>query len=243
MVKEVTLASQFSPKELADFLDPQEHESTPPDDPSLKLSLLNFILFMGSPQGAYEAARKNNQHCYPDIELLSYYQVARMARVLSGVITWEHDMCVKSCAGFTGPFEHLSRCPDCVEFRYKEKEFEDSGGQVKIPQKVFTTFPAGPQLQARWKRAWMAKEMFYRWEKTQELQQEHGGLNEPLGIYDNILCGEAYLDAVDDGVINEYDTVLMLSIDSGQLYENKQSDCWIYIWLVIDLGPDKHYKI
>ena len=243
MVKEVTLASQFSPEELADLLDPQEHDSTPPDDPSLKLSLLNFISFLGSPQGAYEAARENTQQCYPDIELLSYYQVARMARILSGVITWEHDMCVKSCAGFTGPFEHLQRCPDCGELRYKEKEFEDSGGQVKIPRKVFTTFPVGPQLQARWKHARMAREMFYRWEKTQELRQERGGLNEPLGIYDDILCGEAYLDAVDDGVINEYDTVLMLSIDGAQLYESKQSDCWIYIWLVVDLGPDKRYKI
>ena len=75
MVKEVTLASQFSTEELADFLDPQEHESTPPDDPTLKLSLLNFISFLGSPQGVYEAGRENIQLCYPDIELLSHYRV------------------------------------------------------------------------------------------------------------------------------------------------------------------------
>ena len=152
-------------------------------------------------------------------------------------------MCVKSCVGFTGPFVNLDRCPDCGEFRYKEKEFEDSDGELKIPRKVFTTFPVEPQLQARWKHPQTAKDMSYRWEKTQELQRERGELNEPLGIYDDILCGDAYLDAVDDGVINEYDTVLMLSIDGAQLYESKQSDCWIYIWIVIDLGPDKRYKI
>ena len=152
-------------------------------------------------------------------------------------------MCVNSCAGFTDPFKNLQLCPDCGESRYKEKEFQDLGGVVKIPRKVFTMFPVELQLQAHWKHAQMAKDMFYRWEKTQELQRERGRLNEPLRIYNNILCGEAYLDAVDDGVINKYNTVLMLSIDGVQLYENKQSICWIYIWLIVDLGPDKCYKI
>jgi hypothetical protein len=36
--------------------------------------------------------------------------------------------------------------------------------------------------------------------------------------------------------------VLMLSIDGAQLYQSKQSDCWIYIWVVYDLAPDKRYK-
>ena len=37
--------------------------------------------------------------------------------------------------------------------------------------------------------------------------------------------------------------MLMLSIDGAQLYQSKESDCWIYIWILIDLGPDKRYKI
>ena len=56
MVKDATLASQFDPKELAELLEPQEHKSTPPDDPNLKLSLLNYISFMGASQHIYEAA-------------------------------------------------------------------------------------------------------------------------------------------------------------------------------------------
>ena len=83
----------------------------------------------------------------------------------------------------------------------------------------------------------MAKDMSYRWEKTEELR------NENSGIYDDILCGESYRKLVDDGQIKEYDTVLMLSIDGAQLYQSKQSDCWIYIWILVDLGPDKRYKI
>jgi hypothetical protein len=98
---------------------------------------------------------------------------------------------------------------------------------------VFTTFPVGPQLQACWKHPETAKKMFYRWEKTQDLQRECEESAEAPGIYDDILCGEAYLDAVGDTPIDEYDTVLMLSIDSAQLHKNKMSDCWIYIWIVV----------
>ena len=170
MVKEATLASQFDTEDLAEFLEPSEHTSTPSDDLSLKLSLLNFISLMGYPQDTYEATRRNIQNCHPDIELLSLYQVERRARDLSGVVTWEHHMCVNSCVGFTGPFANSERCHDCGELRYKQKELEESGGENKVPRKVFTTFPAGPQLQARWKHPHTAKDMFYRWEKTQELR-------------------------------------------------------------------------
>ena len=34
----------------------------------------------------------------------------------------------------------------------------------------------------------------------------------------------------------------MLSIDSAQLFEKKQSDCWIYIWVLLDLAPNLWYK-
>ena len=84
--------------------------------------------------------------------------------------------------------------------------------------------------------------MFYRWDKTEELLRDLG-TGEPLGIFDDILSGRAYLDLVDEGKIGKYDTVLMLSIDGAQLYRNKQSGCWIYIWILVDLAPDKRYKI
>ena len=114
---------------------------------------------------------------------------------------------------------------------------------VKIPKQVFTTIPVGPQLQAHWKHPQAAKDMYYWWEKTQELRQERAASGEPPGLYNDILCGTAYLDLVDEGTIGEYDTVLMLSIDGVQLCESKQSDCWIYIWILVDLGPDQCYKI
>ncbi|EKM49948.1 uncharacterized protein PHACADRAFT_200802 [Phanerochaete carnosa HHB-10118-sp] len=34
----------------------------------------------------------------------------------------------------------------------------------------------------------------------------------------------------------------MLSLDGAQLYRNKQSDCWMYIWILLDRSPDSCYK-
>ena len=243
LIKTASLASQFDPDELAEFLDPREHESEPPDDPGLKLSLLNFISFMGHSQTAYNDACQNVRQCFPDIEILSYYQVERRAQNFSGVITWEHHMCVRSCIGFTGPYANLEQCPRCGELRYKEKDLEESDGERKVPRQVFTTFPVGPQLQAHWKHPQTAKDMHYRWEKTQELLQERSLSGESPDTSDDIFCGEDYIRLVEEGVVGEYDSVLMLSMDGAQLYESKQSDCWIYIWILADLCPDKRYKV
>lgn len=240
MVKEATLESQFSPEELDGLLNPMEHESTPMDDPNLMMSLRTFIGLLDSSQKNYDLMRLISRARDNEIEMLSYYRVERKAQQLSGVVTWEHDMCVKSCVGFTGPFEHLDRCPDCGAPRYDQ----DEPTGKKLPQKVFTTFPIGPQLQARWKNPEMAKKMHYRWEKTQDLRREHEESPDTApGVYDDILSGQAYLDAASEAPINEYDTVLMFSVDGAQLCEHKKSDCWIYIWIILDLAPDERYKI
>ena len=234
------MASQFSAEELADFLDPLEHSSTPEDDPDLMLSLQTFIGFLGSTQGDYERMRRYTHQRDPNIKMLSYYQVERRARQLSGIISWESHMCINSCVGFTGPFADLDHCPECAAPRYTQEEFEDD---ARIPRQVFTTFPVGPQLQSRWKHPQTAERMFYRSTKTQDLHQEFEESEIAPEIYDDILCGQTYLDATKEAPIDEYDTVLMLSIDGAQLYKNKKSDCWIYIWIILDLGPDERYKI
>ena len=53
----------------------------------------------------------------------------------------------------------------------------------------------------------------------------------------------AYLDAVKNAPINKHDPVLVLSIDGAQLYRNKKLNCWMYIWILLNLGPDERYKI
>ena len=116
-----------------------------------------------------------------------------------------------------------------------------SGSKNKVPEKVFTTFAFGPQLHARWKSPKTAQKMFYQQDKTcDKLGRDVDDMDY---IYDDIFCGSDYLEAVENEDINNYDMVVMPSIDSAQLYCNKKSDCWIYIWINLDLTPDQCYKI
>ncbi|KAG2340367.1 hypothetical protein BDR05DRAFT_1002561 [Suillus weaverae] len=62
-----------------------------------------------------------------------------------------------------------------------------------------------------------------------------------IPIVDDIAMGHDYLGAVLDGDIKANDIVLMVSLDGAQLYKSKQSDCWMYLWVILNLAPDKHY--
>ena len=243
MVRAATLESQSSPEECAALREPKEYDPSPVDDCFLKHAIQNFIDLLGCPEDAYTRVSRNNQELHPEDPVFSYDQVKRKVRKLSGVSTWEHHMCIGGCLGFTGPFSDLEECPNCGEPRYDQAKFIASKGLVKEPRKIFTTFPVGPQLQARWRSPETAERMRYRWRKTRELRQERAESGGFTGIYDDVLSGEAYLHAVENGSIRERDIVLMFSIDGAQLYRHKLSDCWIYVWILLDLAPDERYKI
>jgi len=63
-----------------------------------------------------------------------------------------------------------------------------------------------------------------------------------IDTYDDVYCSSILLNAALRGDLTANDTVLMLSIDGVQLYQSKQSDCWIYIWVLLDLAPNLRYK-
>lgn len=68
-------------------------------------------------------------------------------------------------------------------------------------------------------------------------------MGSPEYIYNSIFCGSDYLDTIQNGDINNYNTVIILSVDGVQLYQSKKSDCWIYVWIVLNLTLDQCYKI
>jgi hypothetical protein len=143
--------------------------------------------------------------------------------------------------GYTGPFAELGCCPYCAEMRY---EPETSGGDRKnISKKQFHIFPIGPQLQALWRTPEGADNMGYRGRCTSsvldELRENNGQRKSP---YTDFFDGLDYLTEVQDGRISTDDMVLVLLIDGAQLYRNKVSECWIYIWIIFDLPPWLHYK-
>ena len=63
----------------------------PLDDKDLKLSLLNYLSLLGSSRKTSEDIHQNIHTCVAGTEPLSYYQIERRARNLSGLTTWECD--------------------------------------------------------------------------------------------------------------------------------------------------------
>ena len=243
MVKEATLTSQFTPAKLRNFHNPRGIQFSPSDNKDLRFSIRFFILSLdhNQSQKAYTTTRENILDRYPDSEMLSYDQVKRRVSNLSGVVTLKHDMCVDTHVAFTGPFARLEHCPHCGQSRYNEEKLAKSGSKNKDPWKVFMMFPLGPQLQARWRSPEAAQKMRYRRRKTEEILRARAQGEDY--VYDDVSCGSDYLDAVEDGRIKVDDTVVVFSVDGAQLCRSKKSDCWIYIWILLDLAPDQRYKI
>jgi Transposase family tnp2 len=50
------------------------------------------------------------------------------------------------------------------------------------------------------------------------------------------------LNAWHMGQIKKGDVLLQLSLNGAQLYRNKESDCWIFIYIIHNLSPDLRYK-
>ena len=150
MAKAATLESQFSPGELLALQNPQNDQFSPSDDQDLHLSINFYISSLDhiQSQKAYAKSHENILKHFPGSKMLSYNQVKRWVSILSGIVTWKHDMCFNSCVGFTGPFSEMADCPYCSEPRYDQHKLVKT--KKKVPRKVFTTFALGPQVQARW---------------------------------------------------------------------------------------------
>ena len=88
-----------------------------------------------------------------DDVILSFDQVKRQIRWLSGVMPLEHDMCTNSCVAFTRPYSELDCCPRCSEPRHFP-------GSTK-PQKQFSTVPISPVVQAFYASSELSQHMCY----------------------------------------------------------------------------------
>ncbi|KAJ3848732.1 hypothetical protein EV368DRAFT_6288, partial [Lentinula lateritia] len=110
--------------------------------------------------------------------------------------------------------------------------------------KEFTTIPISTQLQALRCTKQGSAAFQYRKHYTEKILSELKENDEVRTTpYTDFFNGSDYLDVVQEGKIGDNNMVLMLSIDRAQLYRNKTSDCWIYIWVVLDHDPSMCYKV
>lgn len=211
------------------------------DDHKILETAIKLYLGLSNADSDYDSARKTFMEFNNLTEFPSLYQIKSIISQFSGVEPVTHDMCYDSCVGFTGPFSKLDNCPKCGEARYNMVSVTHANGCTKIlttPRKQFSTLLIGPQLQAVFRDPTEAKEMQHRRRRTREIFEDlrrHEGVQE---TYNDFLDGSDYLEAVMEGKIKDKDFVLMFSIDGAQLYRNKQSDCWMSIWVVFDRSPD-----
>lgn len=211
------------------------------DDPDLLLALKVFLATNNASEDCYAKVRDAVCGRFPECEFLSQDRLKRRITQLTGITSIVHDMCINSCIGYTGPFKDLTHCPYCNTFRYDRTLYDTSNGEKKVPCQTFHTIPLGPQLQALYRSQETAAAMCYRRTRTREVVEELQAKNGVLDAYDDFVTGSEYLEAFIQGDIGDHDIALVLSLDGAQLYEKKCSDCWILIWILFELSPDKRY--
>jgi hypothetical protein len=134
-------------------------------------------------------------------------------------------MCINSCHAFTGPFAHLDTCSICGEPQYDPHQLLFG---KNVPCQKQCTILLGPQLQACRQSEQGSSDMSYIGQKMTEILQMLDSLPDGMDFeYNDSLCGGEFI---------------ALSLDGTQLYQNKESDTWITIWMLHNLCPDWHYK-
>ena len=203
------------------------------DHPDFRLGLDIFMVSMKSSIDSYIATREAILRRHPEDQIPSYDKMKRAITEVIGVSSVVHPMCRNSCIAFTGPFSNLDQCPKCSAPKLCPI--------TKKPYQEFHTILLGPVLQALWREPSSARKFGYRQKITRTIISELAANNGLLSSYDDFFSGSDYLKNVKTGDIGDDDIVIMLSIDGAQLYAHKSSDCWIYIWVIMDLSPDERY--
>lgn len=197
-------------------------------------SLRGFLSSTGASEATYNDWHDLLLDCYPDNPFLSFNQMKRRVEQISGVVPIYHDMCQHTCVGFTGPLIDCENCPICGADRYRP--------DTREPCRQFVTIPLGPVIQAFYASPETAEKMHYRERKTAEILNYARTHDGKLEAYNDTTCGRDYLNAVETGNINKDDILVQFSLDGAQLYRDKESDCWIFVYIIHNLPPEVRYQ-
>jgi hypothetical protein len=153
-------------------------------------------------------------------------------------------MCPDSCCGFTGPFAEMEKCPYCKKDRYEwvEKVVDGRPKHVRQACRVFYTIPLGPALQALFRSREACVEMEYRGRATEKMKETVAAEGH-IPVYTDYIDGSLYREYEHLGRIRPQDVVVVLSGDGVQLLKmKKDSNCWIYVWIILDISPESRFK-
>jgi hypothetical protein len=142
----------------------------------------------------------------PNDDLLSFDQSKRRVRLLSGVVSLEHDMCPNSCITYTSPYKALDNCLKCQTSWYHHNS--------QKPRKLFSMTPIGPVIQAFYGSCKVADKMYYLEKKLAE-NVETIRLGGQLPVYNDTTCGSDLLKAWSSGHFGKSDITFQLYIDGA----------------------------
>ncbi|KAL0571300.1 hypothetical protein V5O48_010665 [Marasmius crinis-equi] len=190
------------------------------------------------------SARKYKEHedayraRHPEETYYSHHTIEKMIGELTGVVPLRFDMCPDSHIAYTGKYKDLDECTYCPKSRWDPDKLRQG---KQVPARQFVTIPVGFVLQALFGSDETAKAMRYFVEQLEALadQADESGC---LPRYYDTCCGEEFRNMYADGRIQVGDVILQMSIDGAQLFRDKASDCWIYMFVVHNLSPDYRYK-
>ena len=237
-IKNASLDVQFDKDDLFYLKNPPEEELDI-NDRYFRYSLDLYLAHLNTPQEVYRDSVNAYLKLHPEGKgkVLSFDQIKRRVKNLTGIVPIYDDLCINSCMAFTGPYKDLDTCLECKGPRYDPVILLSSNGSIKKPRQSMTTIPIGPQIQALWSHRLSAEKMSYRQRITDTLLRS----DDFPDVLTDYTEGQDYLDNVAP-LLKPHDTVLMFSADGAQLFRNKKSDCWIYIWVIYDLAPGDRYK-
>ncbi|KAF8592803.1 hypothetical protein K439DRAFT_1650261 [Ramaria rubella] len=205
-------------------------------------SLKQYIAAHSASHQTYTEFAANHNEVFPEVLMLSLDQLKRKIAEWSGVEPIVHDMCPNTCIAYTGFFEDHESCPVCERSHYDAFKLNRTHGKVKKPLQHFYTMPIGPQIQALWWSPESATQMRYHAQCTEEILEEIRKKDGVISSYEDILHGEEYLVACQSNHITSHSTVFMISMDEAQLYHDKESDCWFFIFVLMEMHPNHRYK-
>ena len=165
-------------------------------------ALQTFLSTTNSSQATYNAIHSTMLACYPEDSFLSFDQMKRRAKQLSGIVPIFHDMCQDTCVGFTGPLWDCDQCPNCGKSHYRPG--------TKEPHRQFITIPLGPVIQALYGSLETAEKMHYRERTTANILEHARTHRGSVREYSDTTCGQDYLDAVKTGKIKKDDVLMQL---------------------------------
>ncbi|KZV74254.1 hypothetical protein PENSPDRAFT_573224 [Peniophora sp. CONT] len=230
--------SRMDPSDIERLRNPPQHTPTL-DDPDERYSIEIFLAVTDGSESVYEAIRAANRIRFPELQMLSYWQVKKRVRVRSGVVEIYDDCCINSCHAFTGFLIDEPRCQICGKERWHPQK---STNGKKVPRQQSVTTLLGPQLAARRLHPESARAMNHQAGRSRRIVEDFAR-DGPTSVelIDSSDMGQCLLSLIRAGRIKPTDSILLWCTDGAQLYQSKASDCWISIWVILSVSEDLRY--